>query len=216
MNDLIDQEGGPALDIARETTEVLKRRLAHQMELSARHLVEMAGIWTELERRGEDLSALRTGLTDYLPRIAAGELDAQAVVQFAGNRQLLRYLSTLSVSEQQALMDRGSVQLYLPESDQTTSRKLSQLSGREITQVFGRGVIRSPGEQQQIARAKKSVNRVDAEAKKAESMRIHYGVLEINGQRVYVDGQPLKAAQLLEALSRHYNVDLARTVSESR
>lgn len=212
MNDMIEHDSGQPLDITQETTQALKRRLAHQMELSARHLMDMASIWTELERRGEDLSALRTGLTDYLPKIAAGELDAQAVVMFAGNRQLLRYLCTLPVSQQQHLIERGSIELYLPESQQVTPRKLSQLSGREVTQVFGHGLVRSASEQQQLVESKASVRKARKPKNRAPAARIHYGTLEIDGERVYADGQPLKAEQLLDMLSQYYNADLAKAL----
>lgn len=214
MNDMIEHNSGQPLDITQETTQALKRRLAHQMELSARHLVEMASIWTELERRGEDLSALRTGLTDYLPKIAAGELDAQAAVMFAGNRQLLRYLCTLPVSQQQRLIEQGSVEIYLPESQQVTPRKLSQLSGREVTQVFGHGLVRSVSEQKQLAQSKASVRKARKPKNSTPAARIHCGTLEIDGERVYAAGQPLKAEQLLDMLSQYYNADLTRAIRQ--
>ncbi|SJN11536.1 hypothetical protein CZ787_06125 [Halomonas citrativorans] len=41
-----------------------------------------------------------------------------------------------------------------------------------------------------------------------------FGVLEVDGERVYVDGQPLKVDQLLEVLSRYNNADLTRAVGK--
>jgi hypothetical protein len=213
MTELIERGNTLPQDLTQAATDALKRRLAEQMELSARHLVEMAAIWTELERRGEDLSALRTGLTDYLPRIAAGELDAHAVVQFAGHRQLLRYLSTLPIERQRHLLEVGEVDLVLAESGETTRRKLAHLSGREVTQVFGHGLVRSPADQARLMTAKTATQRAQARrSKKAASVRIRYGALEVDGERVTAGGKPLRADDLLELLSKHYGVDLANTI----
>ncbi|CAM3835736.1 hypothetical protein VRRI112168_02330 [Vreelandella rituensis] len=43
--------------------------------------------------------------------------------------------------------------------------------------------------------------------------RIYYGALEVNGERVYCDGKPLKAEDLLDVLSRHYGKDLAAAIN---
>lgn len=213
MNDIIDRGSTLPADLGTLSTDVLKRRLAEQMELSARHLVEMAAIWTELERRGEDLSALRGSLTDYLPMIAAGDLDAEAVVRYAGSRQLLRYLATLSLDQQRNLLDAGEVDLVLSESGETTRRKLSHLSGREVTRVFGHGLVRSPREQARLLESKAATRRTQARRPaKGSAVRIHYGALEIDGERVQANGKPLRADDLLDLLSSHYGVDLASAI----
>lgn len=216
MNDITQhQEVGLPEDYAGVATDVLKRRLADQMELSARHLVEMAAIWTELERRGVDLSALRTGLTDYLPRIAAGDLDARAVVQFAGNRQLLRYLATLPVDRQQALIDQGEVEIVLPQSGEHSRRKLAHLSGSEVTQVFGHGLVRTPRQQAQLLESKRATKAATAKRRdSAEGVRLHYGTLEVDGERVTAGGRQIKADQLLELLSDYYGVDLHTAIRQ--
>lgn len=219
MSELIEQGRGQDLtsDIQTMGTDALKKRLAQQMELTAHHLMEMATIWTELENRGEDLSALRTGLTDYLPKIAAGELDAQAVVQFAGNRQLLRYFATLPVERQRQLCAAGVVDIVLPESGTTTQRKLAHLSGREVTQVFGQGIIRNVQEQAQLLESKAATDRalLERKASKAKTaVRITHGALEVDGERVKAANQPLKTEQLLEVLSKHYGVDLMKVVAQ--
>jgi len=218
MNDITHEHHHlPAEDLATIATDALKRRLAQQMELSARHLVEMAAIWTELERRGEDLSALRTGLTDYLPRIAAGELDAQAVVQFAGNRQLLRYLATLPIDRQQQLIEQGEIEVVLPESGERGRRKLAHLSGREVNQVFGQGIVRTPEQQAQLIESKRATRAAKPKAdRSSEAMRLRYGTLEVDGERVTSGGKPVRAEQLLSLLSDHYGVNLADLVGRSR
>lgn len=218
MNELIETGKHLPSNLAQEATSTLRQRLAQQMELSARHLVEMASIWTELERRGEDLSALRTGLTDYLPRIAAGELDAAAVVRFAGNRQLLRYLSTLDIERQQELISADTIELVLPESGDTTIRKLAHLAGREVTQVFGHGIVRSPDEQRQLIDSKRATKKAVSKrvARKTESLQLRYGILEADGERVSANGKAVRAEDLLDMLSKHYGVDLAAAIKSSR
>lgn len=215
MNDVTpNRDADMSPDLATLTTAQLKHHLAHQMELSAHHLVKMASIWTELERRGEDLSALRTSLTDYLPQIASGDLDAQAVVQFAGNRQLLRYLATLPVERQHALLEDGSITLVLPHSREATPRKLAHLSGQEVTQVFGHGIVRSPDEQQRLLDSKASVSKAAKAggSKTKPAARLCRGTLEVEGKRVKAGGEPLTAERMLDMLSRHYGVDLSSAV----
>ena len=209
---IIDQGNTSPLptDLSQVTTDALKARLAQQMELTAQHLQEMAYIWVELEHRGVDLSELRTGLTDYLGKIASGELDARAVVQFAGSRQLLRYLSTLPIAEQHALVERGMVELVLPGSGDTTTRKLTHLSSSEVTQVFGHGIVRDTQAQRQLLESKSSIQKADRKRNdKKHAARIAYNRLEVGGQAVYADGKPLKADDLLALLSDHYGVNLA-------
>lgn len=215
MSELMPRQSGDSnTELVSLTTAHLKQRLAHQMELSAHHLVEMASIWTELERRGEDLTALRTSLTDYLPMIAAGELDAQAVVHLAGNRQLLRYFSTLPIERQHDLLEAGEVELVLPVSGEPTSRKLAYLSGQEVTQVFGHGLVRNVADQKRLLESKAKTRNAK---KKGDSplpaARIHYGALEVDGERVRAGGRPLRAEELLDLLSKHYGVDFHQSLT---
>lgn len=209
MNEIITGHGANNVELATVTTDVLKERLAKQMELSARHLVEMAAIWTELERRGEDLSALKGSLTDYLPLIASGQLDAEAVVRFAGNRQLLRCLAALDITQQRKMLEAGDVDLVLPGSGETTKRKLAHLSGREVTQVFGSEGVRTPSEQAKLLQDKQEIKRRTGSTRKpVEGARIRYGRLELDGQPVKVDDEALRADALLDLLSDYYGTDL--------
>lgn len=89
------------------STPDLRRRLVEQINVTAEAISGLAAIWTELERRGEDLSSLRSGLAYYLPAVASGRLLPEAVVRCAGNRPALRALSLLSPAEQRQALDGG-------------------------------------------------------------------------------------------------------------
>src|SRR5882724_9369466 len=65
--------------------DTLRRELSRALTVSAEHLIYLAQVWRELERRGEDLSDLRSGLGAYLPLIASGRLAAEAVVRLPAN-----------------------------------------------------------------------------------------------------------------------------------
>ena len=81
--DLIAPEPLSPQVLGSMSTQQLRAALAQSLTISARHLAYLASVWGELEKRGEDLSDLRTGLAVYLPQIAAGRLDADAVIRFA-------------------------------------------------------------------------------------------------------------------------------------
>ena len=85
------------------STEQLRAELAQALGLTARHLLYLAAVWRELERRGEDLSDLRSGIGVYLPAIAAGSVLPETVVRFAGKPTLLRAVAALTPDEQRRL-----------------------------------------------------------------------------------------------------------------
>lgn len=95
----------PAVSTLRDmTVEDLRAELARSLTVTARHLSHLAAIWRELERRGEDLSDLRTGLWTFMPLIARGALRAELVVKYAGYAMLLRRLAALPPEEQDRLL----------------------------------------------------------------------------------------------------------------
>lgn len=116
MNDLLNFDTS-VVDLSQHSTESLREALAHTIEVSALHIVRMALIWKELDRRGVDLSDLRRGLFEYLPAIAAGRLDAHLVVRLAGKPSLLRRVQQLPLQQQRALADRGTVAITRPALD---------------------------------------------------------------------------------------------------
>lgn len=115
----------------------------------ARRLIRIAAIWAELERRGEDLSSLRTGIGTYLPAIAAGTVTPEAVVAFAGRESVLRKIATLPPDEQRRLAAGGTVLLVVGSESGYTHRMvpLAALPARSVNQVFGERCIRSESAQ---------------------------------------------------------------------
>lgn len=137
------------------STEALRGELARAIRVTAQSLVYLATIWQELEARGEDLSSLRTGLSAYLPLIASGHADPEAVVAFAGQHTLLRAVTQLPRDEQQRLAAGGSVRVVVQTPDGVEAeRELSPtlLSAAEVRRVFAPGAVRSPTEQSRIMR----------------------------------------------------------------
>lgn len=140
-------------ELGSMSTQTLRSELAKSLTMSARHLHHLAMIWAELEKRGEDLSDLRTGLAVYLPMIAAGRLDAEAVIRFAGQPTVLRSLANLPVERQHALALGGSVPvLTVNASGEYEGAELPAitLTAAQARLVFSGDTIRSVAEQRAI------------------------------------------------------------------
>lgn len=137
-------------DLAGMTNQQLRTALAQSLTMSAKHLAYLAAIWGELERRGEDLSDLRTGLAVYLPQIAAGRLDANAVIRFAGQPTVLRSIMGMPLERQRALARGEPVKVLTAAPDGTYSAAelpAYTLTAAQARMVFDGDKIRSPEEQ---------------------------------------------------------------------
>ncbi|GLS13595.1 hypothetical protein [Hydrogenophaga electricum] len=140
-------------ELGSMSTQTLRGELAKSLTMSARHLQHLALIWAELEKRGEDLSDLRTGLAVYLPMIAAGRLDAEAVIRFAGQPTVLRSLANLPVERQHALALGGTVPVLTVNAAgeyQSTELPAHTLTAAQARLVFSGDSIRSPAEQRAV------------------------------------------------------------------
>ena len=130
-------------------TPALRAELAEALGLTARHLLYLAAVWVELERRGEDLSDLRRGIAIYLPAIAIGAVLPETIMAFAGQPRLLSTVSRLSVDQQRHLTAGGTVLVVERRGDEYTHRQvpIQSLPGKLTAQVFGDRTIRSEAEQ---------------------------------------------------------------------
>lgn len=71
------------------TIDVLKAELSRTLKVTSQYLVYMSMIWAELNKRGVDLSGLKSGLFEYIPLIAMNKLNPDLVIEFAGNKTLI-------------------------------------------------------------------------------------------------------------------------------
>jgi hypothetical protein len=153
-----------ARDLTQISTEDLRRELSAALTITADAVARMARIWRELERRGEDLSALRSGIGMYLSAVAAGRLLAEAVVRLAGNRYALKAIASLTLDEQRRLLEVGTIQVVRSDGEvvDVPIHRLSSLdAARAIDVVAGR--VKSPAEQRVPrlrARARRTTQRI--------------------------------------------------------
>lgn len=187
--------GLPAAELQRMDTPTLRKELSSALTISAAHLVYLAAIWAELELRGEDLSDLRSGLAIYLPMIASGRVDAEAVVRFAGQTMLLRAIAQLPLDRQRALLAGEEVEVVELIDGEPATRKLqaAQLNAAAVRQVFDGERVRTTAEQALIIAAK-------------GSRRPKQARLRINKQTrtIAVAGQHVELRAVIEALARAY------------
>lgn len=139
-------------NIASISTEDLKAELAKALQITAEHIWRLALIWRELERRGEDLSHLRSGLGAYLAPVAYGRLLPEAVVRLAGNRTALKAVALLAPDEQRRVLDEGHIAVKRTD-DAPVNVPITALTPTDVSRAIDtvRGTIR-PVSEQQIAR----------------------------------------------------------------
>lgn len=155
MNDVVFSSGTQQLDLSATPTAELRQELARGLTLTAVTLTRLGAIWGELERRGEDMSDLRTGIARTLPLIASGRLAAEAVVAFAGRPLLLRQLEGVPLEHQRRLADGEPIPVYLPGEAEPQALPLARIPSAAVPRVISGGLIRTPAEQRLAIRAKK-------------------------------------------------------------
>ena len=191
-------------------TAVLRQQLANSLTLTARTLKYLALIWQELEKRGEDLSDLRTGLAVYLPQIADGTLDAAFVVKYAGQRMLMQAAGKLPLEEQSRLAAEGMVELVrLNESDDIVKEQVSlhRLSSRDVRYVFSEDHLRSAKEQ-----LKMRENESKREEKKPPTRTVRVAKVNDKTEMLAIGGRRIKIEAVVDALSQFYDLDLKTLV----
>lgn len=200
-------------------TDRLKQELSRALSVTARHLAYLAGIWQELERRGEDLSDLRIGLAEYLPAIAAGTLDPDAVIRFAGKKIMLKRLLGLPLEQQRQIATDTPVAVITQTSDGVIERQVapSKLKAREIVQVLGTHGLRSADQQRQTlapTRGRKHSRPIPSKA--LIMIDRETGALKIGRTYVRRGKERVTADQIVTALSAYYGLDLATLIQEQR
>jgi hypothetical protein len=137
------------LDLASIPTDALRSLLVRELADFAKHLLRLAAIWVELERRGEDMTSLRGGIGKYLPAIAAGTVLADTVVRFSGHSTLLRHVSSLTPEQQRKVLDDGSIDVAERKNGHHDLRRIpvTALTSAQIRLAFAERSIRTEAEQ---------------------------------------------------------------------
>ena len=127
-------------DIQLASIEQLKAELSKSLKITSDYLVYMSLIWSELNKRGVDLSELKNGLFAYIPLIATNQLDARLVVEFAGNKTLLSALSRLPMDKQIEVAESKTLPYVTYGENQKiieTTLDLTKAKASQIYQVLG-------------------------------------------------------------------------------
>lgn len=130
-------------DFSKLSTPELYTKLAQSLQASATAFYRAAAIWAELNRRGESLQL--SGALQWLPRIARGELAAEAVIAFAGQQSLITSLAGMPIDEQRkyAAGETITVAAFAEDGKTTTEAKpLAALSAKEVKLAVDQGQIR--------------------------------------------------------------------------
>lgn len=193
-------------DIKAASNEALKNEFAKSLKITADTLAYMAAIYTELSNRGIDLQGLKSGLLEYMPLIASNQLDARLVVEYAGNKTLLSYLSKLPATSQYQLIEDPTVDVVsLDENDKKLVEKVSldKIRSGQIFQVFdaNAGSIRSESEQ-----FKQLIVRQD-NSKKRKSKNRRVNKIKLVGDCIVVRDMDISIKAVLQALSERDGVD---------
>lgn len=194
----------------------LKSELAKSLKITSDYLVYISLIWSELNRRGEDLSELKSGLFQYIPLIATNQLDASLVVEFAGNKTLLSALSRLPIEQQKEIAITKKLPFVeLGESLEMveTQLDLSTAKARQIYQVLGgESGFRDVDQQYLFLKAKNKVTR-----KPKFTNRTTLSAVEFDEKNEYMlvgNQNRVKIDKVLKALGDLYDIDMFEVMSK--
>lgn len=131
-------------DFSKFSTADLHAKLARALEATVAGIYEAAGIWSELNRRGETLPRL-PGIMQFLPRVARGELAAETIIAFAGQLTLIGSMAGMPLEEQRKYAGGELVSVATFNDDGkpvAESKPLAALSAREVKLVVDQGQVR--------------------------------------------------------------------------
>lgn len=89
--------------VATWSVDALREELANQLALSVENITMLAVIISELEARGDDLSAFKMGLLPILRKVACGEIVPEIVVQYADRPAVMKSIARLHPEEQKLI-----------------------------------------------------------------------------------------------------------------
>lgn len=128
-----------AAELQTWTEERLKAELVKGLQLTADSLLRLAAIWSELTRRGVDLSEHIAGIGRTIALIAGGHLAAEAVVAFIGRPGILHHLQGLPLDRQRELASGAKIEIYDPDQRAPITTSLMTIPYNAIRHVIREG-----------------------------------------------------------------------------
>lgn len=140
-----------AEELAPMTAEAIHAIIGEGIGLTVRGLKIATAGYRELVRRGVDVSQYHDEFGQYLARMAAGTVTAEAVHRFIDMPMKLRAVASLPAAEQIRLAAGDPITVVVKDGDTFTKRLFSVAALGKVfmRQVFAAGRIRN--EQEQIA-----------------------------------------------------------------
>lgn len=188
------------------TNDQLKQELQKALAITAQHLQYLAAVWKELEKRGEDLSHLKTGLAGYLPMIANGEIDSNLIVKYAGRRTVLSALAKLPIEQQRQIAADGHLTIVTLDKDgkrHDVQRPIDQLNQAELFQAISEQGLRDPDKQFLLL-----ANKTPRKASVKNTVRTAK-IEELDDETFFRFGtKRIKEDYLLGVIAKQYNVSL--------
>ncbi|XYQ55708.1 hypothetical protein ACS91J_04590 [Pectobacterium carotovorum] len=178
------------VELTTISTANLKRLFIEGVKLTAQNLKNLSLIWVELERRGEDLSDLRSSITDFLPVIAGGSLSPDAVLKFAGQKKLLSAIATLPLSEQTRLVDGGTIE-YVDDEGNIRDVFPQEIPAKSVEFVIRDGAVLTKGQQF------KELEKRPVYKKRRGSPRIH---IDVDNDALIIAGMSIPREKIATAL----------------
>ncbi|WP_151777145.1 hypothetical protein [Acinetobacter brisouii] len=204
-----------ANQIQSASIDELKQELSRTLKVTSEYLVYMSLIWSELNKRGVDLSALRSGLFEYVPLIATNQLNPDLVIEFAGNKTLISALSRIPLEQQNWIAKTKQVPFVEIGENQERIEKsldLTKAKAQQIYQVFGGETGFRDVNQQYVL----LVNKETAKQKRKTTGRTAYRTVGFSQNREYMlfgDDAKIKLDTVIDRLGELYNVDLHEILS---
>jgi hypothetical protein len=134
-------------EIESKSDAELFAELRDLIAVTADHVRRLSVVWFALEKRGHDLSALRTGIGRHLSAVALGRIAPEAVVRLAGNATAMRALAHLPVAEQQRILELGTIKIN--RAGEIVDVPVASLTAADVSRAFDpiEGRLLPPGEQ---------------------------------------------------------------------
>ena len=124
----------------------LRRLLVQTLSVTVMDFIRLAAVVRRAEELGDDLSDMEISLVPQLRRIAYDQMLPEVLVRFQGNLRVLRKVASLPLPDQRRIVDGEPCKVMLLNGDHRLVSPLN-LTGREVSQVFGPDGLRHEGEQ---------------------------------------------------------------------